>query len=230
MVASGPTMPDESTIEQCYELAEQHGLTDKFPPSIRRQFKRHTLEETPKPADRHFLRSEYFCLLSNRDVVEGAKAAADHAGFLCKIDSNGWDRDFRVVARANLASLNALAEAHAPQAVCLVVGGEVTCPVTGPGMGGRNQAFVLAAAPLIDGQTRVVLSAGTDGRDGNSPTSGAVADGQTLARARALGMDPAKYLAESESYHFFGTLGDTLDTGFTDNNVRDVRLWFHFAS
>jgi hydroxypyruvate reductase len=96
-------------------------------------------------------------------------------------------------------------------------------------MGGRNQAFVLYAAEKVGGRKRVVLSAGTDGRDGNSPTSGAVADGQTISRARALGLDPAQYMAESDSYHFFSSLGDTLDTGFTDNNVRDVRLFLDFG-
>jgi hydroxypyruvate reductase len=111
-----------------------------------------------------------------------------------------------------------------------VVGGEVTCPVTGPGMGGRNQAFVLEAVPQIAGRRRVVLSAGTDGRDGNSPTSGAVADGQTLSRAQVLGLDPAAYLAWSDAYSFFRSLGDTLDTGFTDNNVRDVRIWLDFGA
>jgi hydroxypyruvate reductase len=75
-----------------------------------------------------------------------------------------------------------------------------------------------------------VLSAGTDGRDGNSPSSGAVADGQTILRARALGLDPEQYLAASDSYYFFRTLGDTLDTGYTGNNVRDVRFWLDFGN
>ena len=114
--------------------------------------------------------------------------------------------------------------------VCLVVGGEVTCPVTGPGMGGRNQAFALYAAQQISGQRRVVLSAGTDGRDGNSPTSGAVADGQTVSRAKGRGLNADAYLAGSDAYSFFRTLGDTLDTGFTDNNVRDIRIWLDFGS
>ena len=74
-----------------------------------------------------------------------------------------------------------------------------------------------------------VLSAGTDGRDGNSPTSGAVADGQTVSRARGRGLDPDAYLLGSDAYSFFRTLGDTLDTGFTDNNVRDVRIWLDFG-
>jgi hydroxypyruvate reductase len=161
--------------------------------------------------------------------VEAAQAAAEKLGFVCAVDTNVWDADFRQVVDANLASLQALAAAHPGEPVCLVVGGEVTCPVTGPGTGGRNQTFVLYAAQKIAGQKRVVLSAGTDGRDGNSPTSGALADGQTICRARALGLDPGQYLAESDSYHFFRSLGDTLDIGFTDNNVRDVRLWLDFG-
>lgn len=229
MVASGPTMPDESTTKQAYAIADKNGLTAKFPPSIRKHFEQHTLEETPKPNDKRFSNSRYFCLLSNRDAVEAAKAVAENLGFVAEIDTNVWDADYQEVARTLLASLDALAQAHAAQPVCLVAGGEVTCAVTGLGMGGRNQAFVLYAAELITGQKRVVVSAGTDGRDGNSPASGAIADGQTLSRARALGLDPERYLAESDSYHFFRTLGDTLDIGFTDNNLRDLRILLHFG-
>jgi hydroxypyruvate reductase len=229
MVASGPTMPDESTTEQAYELAERHNLVRQFPASIRGFFERRELPETPKPGDPRFANSYYFCLLSNRDAVEAAVSAAAKLGFVAEMDRGTWDADYREVVRANVAALEALAQAHKGQPVCLVVGGEVTCPVTGLGMGGRNQSFALYAAQQIAGQRRVVLSAGTDGRDGNSPTSGAVADGQTVARAHSRGLDPAAYLAESDAYSFFRTLGDTLDTGFTDNNVRDVRLWLDFA-
>jgi glycerate 2-kinase len=229
MVASGPTMADESTVEQAYALVEEKGLAKQLPPSIRDYFEQHRLQETPKSGDERFQHSRYFCLLSNRDAVEAAKTAAERLGFAAEIDSHDWDAEYQQVVRANLASLEALAHAHPGQPVCLVAGGEVICPVTGPGMGGRNQAFVLYAAQCLAGQRRVVLSAGTDGRDGNSPTSGAVADGQTISRAQALGMDPAQYLAASDSYSFFRTLGDTLDVGFIDNNVRDVRVWLHFS-
>ena len=229
MIASGPTLPDESTAEKACTLAEQHHLVPKFPPRLRNHFEQRTLEETPKPGDERFVNSSYFCLLSNRDAVEAARAAAEKLGFICEIDGNIWDTDYQQLATANLASLEALGKVHPGQPVCLVAGGEVTCPVTGPGIGGRNQAFVLFAASLLSGQKRVVLSAGTDGRDGNSPTTGAVADGHTVSRAKALGLDPGKYLAESDSYSFFRTLGDTVDIGFTDNNVRDVRIWLDFG-
>jgi glycerate 2-kinase len=228
MVASGPTLPDESTVEEAYALAEQNGLVSQFPPNIRKRFLEHTLEETPKPGDPRWKNSHSFCLLSNRNAVEAAKAAGEKLGFVTEIDSNPWDLDSQQVAESNLASINALAEAHPGHAVCLIAGGEVTCRVTGSGVGGRNQAYVLQAARSIAGQPKVVLSAGTDGRDGNSPTSGAVADGQTVSRALALGMDPARYLADSDSYSFFRSLGDTVDIGYMDNNLRDVRIWLDF--
>jgi hydroxypyruvate reductase len=229
MVASGPTMPDESTVEQAYEIAEKHNLAPRFPASIRRFFEHRELPETPKPGDRRFANSRYFCLLSNRDAVAAALEAAGKLGFAAEIDLGLWDADYQQVVHSNVAALDILAEKCKGRPACLVVGGEVTCPVTGPGMGGRNQAFALYAAQQIAGRRRVVLSAGTDGRDGNSPTSGAVADGQTVTRAQGRGLDPAAYLAESDAYSFFRTLGDTLDTGFTDNNVRDVRLWLDFG-
>ena len=230
MVASGPTMPDESTAEQAYELAEQNNLARQFPASIRKYFERRELPETPKPGDARFAHSQYFCLLSNHDAVEAALTTAEKLGFAAELDRGIWDDDYQQVVHSSLDALDTLSRAHQGLPVCLVMGGEVTCPVTGPGMGGRNQAFVLYAAQKIAGKHRVVLSAGTDGRDGNSPTSGAVADGQSLSRAQALNLDPAAYLAESDSYSFFRTLGDTLDTGFTDNNVRDVRLWLDFGA
>jgi hydroxypyruvate reductase len=229
MVASGPTFPDPSTAEECYALAADNNITKRFPARIRKYFEDRTLKETPKPGDAQFSQSHYFRLLSNCDAVASASEAAKKMGLVTEVDQGPWDNDFRTVAAANSAALDDLAALHQGKAVCLVVGGEVTCPVTGHGVGGRNQAFVLHAAGLVAGRNRVVLSAGTDGLDGNSPAAGAVADGQSLARARARGLDPKRYLAESDSYHFFRTLGDTIEVGYTGNNVRDLRLWLDFG-
>ena len=225
MVASGPTMPDSSTVEECYALAADNHLVEHFASSIRHYFEQRSLQETPKQGDAAFRRSHYFRLLSNRDVVEAARDAAASAGLLAKVDDDTWDGDYREVTRANCAALDRLAAHHPGQPVCLVVGGEVTCPVTGKGEGGRNQAFALEAARLIAGRKRAVLSAGTDGRDGNSPAAGAIADGQTISRAAAASLDPAGYQTASDSYNFFKSLGDTIEIGYTGNNVRDLRLW-----
>jgi hydroxypyruvate reductase len=225
MVASGPTFPDASTVDECYALAVHNNLTERFPAPIRKYFEDRSLEETAKPGDVRFSQSHYFCLLSNRDAVASASETAKQMGLVTEIYGGPWDDDFRTLAAANSAALDDLAVRHPGKTVCLLVGGEVTCPVTGRGIGGRNQAFVLHAAGLVARRNRVVLSAGTDGVDGNSPAAGAVADGQTLARAQAQGLDRERYLAESDSYHFFRTLGDTIEVGYTGNNLRDLRLW-----
>jgi len=225
MVASGPTFPDSSTVDECYSLAESAGLIAQLPASIRRRFEQRDIEETPKPGDARFSRSHYCRLLSNCDAVEAARLAAEDAGFVAEAYRGEWDVDFREAAPAQSEALDALASKHAGHPVCLVAGGEVISPVTGSGTGGRNQAFALCAAGLIAGRNRAVLSAGTDGRDGNSPASGAVADGTTIERAKRLGLDAERALASSDAYPFFKALDDILETGYTGNNVRDVRVW-----
>jgi hydroxypyruvate reductase len=228
MVASGPTMPDESTAEQCYELAETNSLIEKLPATIRKHFEARTLEETPKLGGPQFARSRYFCLLRNQDALEAARAAAEDLGFIAEIDPADCNIHYRRVVEETLPRLDAMRLRHPGKPLCLIQGGEVISPVTGGGMGGRNQALVLCAAEAIAGSGRAVLSAGTDGRDGNSPAAGAVADGSTLARAKDLGLDAAAHLASSDSYRYFKALEDAIETGGTDNNVRDVRVWLDF--
>ncbi|MGC1492549.1 MAG: MOFRL family protein, partial [Candidatus Acidiferrum sp.] len=108
--------------------------------------------------------------------------------------------------------------------VAVIADGEVSSPVTGKGTGGRNAAFVLACVEKIAGRKIVVLSAGTDGIDGNSPAAGAVADGETFERGRAAGFDVQAAFGESDSHHYFASLGDAIVTGPTGNNLRDLRI------
>ena len=108
--------------------------------------------------------------------------------------------------------------------VCLLSGGEVTVKVANGGTGGRNQQFALACAAKISGEAITVLSAGTDGIDGNSPAAGAIVDGSTLDRARARGLDAETHLAGFNAYPFFQSVGDAVVTGPTGNNLRDLRV------
>jgi hydroxypyruvate reductase len=105
---------------------------------------------------------------------------------------------------------------------CLISGGEFSCPVRADGIGGRNLETVLRCA--LAERNVVILSAGTDGIDGNSPAAGAIAAETTLARARSLSLEPADFLARSDSYTFFEQLGDLIVTGPTGTNVRDLRI------
>ena len=221
-LASGPTMPDSTSVEDCYAIAAKHGLVAQFPASVRKLFERHALEETPKSDDPAFHRSRCWTVLSNSTLLDAAKSEAERHVFTVEVDNSCDDWDY---ARAADYLLNRLRELRTKSGrVCLLSGGEITVKVTNGGVGGRNQQFALACAQKIAGENITVLSAGTDGIDGNSTAAGAVADGTTIDRARSRGLDPAASLAGFNAYPFFDTLGDTIMTGPTGNNLRDLRI------
>lgn len=221
-LASGPTMPDSSTVEDCYKLAEKYDLLGQFPASTRELFVRHALEETPKSDDPIFHRSRWWTVLSNQTAIEQASAAAERAGFLVQVDNSCDDWDYSRAADYLIDRVRELRNQFSP--ACLISGGEVTVKVTNAGTGGRNQQFALACAEKIAGENVTVLSAGTDGIDGNSPAAGAVVDGSTVARARERGLDPHAALEKFDAYPFFKALGDAIETGPTGNNLRDLRI------
>ena len=221
-LASGPTMPDSTSTEDCYRIAEKHGLLQQFPHSSRELFERHALEETPKSDDQAFYRSRGWTILSNATALEEAKAAAERAGFAVHVDNSCDDWDYERAAEYLLKRLRELRE-ESPR-VCLISGGEVTVKVTNGGIGGRNQQFALSCAGKIAGENITVLSAGTDGVDGNSPAAGAVADGSTVTRAQSSGLEALAALEKFNAYPFFSALGDAVETGPTGNNLRDLRI------
>jgi glycerate 2-kinase len=221
-LASGPTMPDTTSVEDCYRIAEKHGLLTQLPHSARELFERHALEETPKSDNQAFYRSRWWTILSNQTAVEQAKAAAERAGFAVHVDNSCDDWDYERAAEYLLKCVRELKTKSAR--VCLISGGEVTVKVTNGGIGGRNQQFALACAAKIAGQNIAVLSAGTDGVDGNSPAAGAVADGSTVARAQVKKLNARAALEKFDAYPFFNALGDAIETGPTGNNLRDLRI------
>ncbi len=221
-LASGPTMPDSSTVEDCYQLAKKYDLLNQFPASTRELFARQALEETPKSDDPVFHDSRWWTVLSNQTAIEEASVAARRAGFLVHVDNSCDDWDYERAAEHLLSRLRESRKQFSP--ACLISGGEVTVKVTKAGIGGRNQQFALACAEKIAGENITVLSAGTDGVDGNSSAAGVVVDGTTLDRARERGLDARVALEEFDAYPFFKALGDTIETGPTGNNLRDLRV------
>lgn len=221
-LASGPTMPDSTSAEDCYRIAEKHQLLERLPRSTRELFERRALEETPKSDDQAFYRSRFWTILSNGKALEHAREAAEHAGFTAYVDNSCDDWDYDLAADHLLKRLRELRQ-QSPR-VCLLSGGEVTVKVTNGRVGGRNQQFALACATRIAEESITVLSAGTDGIDGNSSAAGAVVDGSTLARARALGLDAEAALRTFNAYSLFHALGDAIEIGSTGNNLRDLRI------
>jgi glycerate 2-kinase len=138
------------------------------------------------------------------------------------VDNSCDDWDYERSADYLLKRVRELNRQASP--VCLISGGEVTVRVTNGGVGGRNQQFALACAAKIAGENITLVSAGTDGVDGNSPAAGAVADGNTLERARERGLNADAALKKFDAYPFFSALGDAIEIGPTGNNLRDLRI------
>ncbi|MBV9573007.1 MAG: DUF4147 domain-containing protein [Acidobacteriales bacterium] len=221
-LASGPTMPDSTSTEDCYAIAAKYHLLEQFPQSVRELFQRRALEETPKSGDPTFQRSRWWTVLSNASLLEAAGAEAAKQGFMVEVDNACDDWDYIRARDYLLARLKELRSKS--QRVCLLSGGEVTVKVTGGGTGGRNQQFALACVPKIAGENITVLSGGSDGIDGNSAAAGAIADGTTMQRSQARGLDSEAFLSGFNSFAFFDALGDTIVTGATGNNLRDLRI------
>lgn len=128
------------------------------------------------------------------------------------------------------------AEPTGARGLCLISGGEPVVQLgPHPGQGGRNQQLVLSALEFLagrlgNGQTAgkfpdfCLLSAGTDGEDGNTTVAGAIIDGEFIARCLALRLDPTPYLGGNDAYHFFETHGGLVRTGPTGTNVGDLRI------
>jgi glycerate 2-kinase len=221
-LASGPTMPDSTAVEDCYSIASKYDMVERFPPLVRELFQRRALDETPKSGDPEFNRSRWWTVLSNSTVTEAAKADAERLGFHAEVDNTCDDWDYLRARDYLLGRLRGLRETF--EKVCLISGGEITVTVKNGGVGGRNQQFALSCAEKIAGEAITILSAGTDGLDGNSPAAGALVDGTTSARGKKLGLDTETYLDGFNAYPFFQAIEDAITTGPTGNNLRDLRL------
>jgi glycerate 2-kinase len=226
-LASGPTLPDPATVSDACGVVRRYGLLSKLPPSIRTRFEHpDSVPETPKAGDPAFdsRRAAFQILLGRHDLFHSAHHASESAEFITVCDNTTDNWPVEKAVDFLLAQLEALKQANPGKSVALIADGEVSSPVTGDGIGGRNLAFVLDCVSKIAGRKIAVLSAGTDGVDGSSPAAGAVADGESLARAQSLGLDPADYFRRSDSYTFYRKMGDTIETGPTGNNLRDLRI------
>jgi len=223
-LASGPTIGDPTTIADAMRVVEEYELEGRLPGPLRQWIRDGKMPETPKPGDAAFANAHFVVLLGVDDVFHPAHRAAEAAGCItcCDNSTDNWPVD--VAAEYLLEQLEELRSTHLGQRVALIADGEVGSRVTGNGIGGRNSAFVLACVEKIAGRRIAVLSAGTDGIDGNSPGAGAVADGMSGARAEAAGLKAAEFFERSDAFTFFELLGDAIVTGPTGNNLRDLRI------
>lgn len=223
-LASGPTQPDPTTRDQVARIIERYSLRERLPKLLMDWIERGEMPETPKPRDPTFANADFRVVLGMHEMFHAAHRIADAEDCEAFCDNSTDDWPVEQAADELLGQLEKLAATNPHKAIALIADGELSSQVTGDGLGGRNSAFVLACAERIAGKPITVLSCGTDGIDGNSVAAGAVADGETTARAESAGMKARDYFARSDSHRFFAALGDDVTTGLTGNNLRDFRL------
>ena len=229
VIASGPTAPDPSTYREAMEVIAQYRLAASIPPSVAAIIARGAqglIPETPKEGHPVFRNVKNIIIGSNALAVDAAQQAAADLGYEAEVISTTLSGEAAVVARDLAGRALEVRRALGPgRRVCLLAGGETTVTVNGGGLGGRNTELALAfALEVRDLKGITLLSAGTDGTDGPTDAAGALADGQTVARALGLGLDPGSSLADHDSYTFFKKLDDLVITGPTGTNVMDIQL------
>jgi glycerate 2-kinase len=223
-LASGPTLYDPSTIADVERIVAQYDLRKRFPERLVRWLDARDMPETPKSGGQAFANAHFQLLLGMDDLFHAAHHAAEACGYATRCDNSTDDWPVSKAGDALLQQLEEWQRMNKGQRVAIIADGELSSPVTGEGVGGRNSAFALDIAGKIAGRHITVLSAGTDGIDGNSPAAGAVADGETVERAKAAGLDREQAFRESDAYTFFAKLEDAIVTGPTGNNLRDLRI------
>lgn len=228
VIASGPTVPDTSTYADAWQILEGHDLVDKVPEAIARHLHAGmsgSVPETPKPGDAIFDRTYNLVIGSNEIAARAAIERARVRGLSTLLLSTFVEGEARDVASVLAAVAREVAHSGHPiqRPACIVASGETTVTVRGQGRGGRNQELALAAAlKLVDLTGAAVASVATDGSDGPTDAAGAFATETTVERARARGLEPARFLADNDSYRFFDQLGDLIITGPTNTNVNDL--------
>lgn len=236
-VASGPTLAAPPDAPGVADIVARHGLASRLPASVVRALEEAGTRSHVQPSPE--AQRTFHVLLDNESACGAAVRAARARGFAVEyardiVGQHVEEGAAELVSR--LLALHAREGAAGARGVCLISGGEFSCPVRGGGTGGRNSETALRVAFEFDEKVlmavgaglvpkhSVALCAGTDGIDGNSPAAGALADETTVRRAQALGLDARKSLDESDAYSLFERLGDSADTGPTGTNVRDVRI------
>jgi glycerate 2-kinase len=228
VIASGPVVPDSSTFHHAKAVLKRYGIWDRAPKSVRERIEKGVIgeiDETPKSGDPSFQKDITELVGTNLQALEAAEKEAKSQGYRPLILSAMVEGETREVAKMHAGiAKQILTSGHPiPAPACVLFGGETTVTLQGDGKGGRNMEFVLASALALDGQKHVViLSGGTDGTDGPTDAAGAIADGNTVARSRTNGLDPADHLRRNDAYPFFQSLGDLVITGPTRTNVMDI--------
>ncbi len=231
IIASGPTVPDESTFDDACKVIGKYSLEDKIPDSVCKLLKKGQsgeARENPKQGDKVFANTQNVIIGSNKIALEAAKEKAADLGYNTIILSSMVQGESKEAAIFFSAIAKEVCHTGTPlsKPACIIAGGETTVTIKGSGKGGRNQEFALSAAMEIEGYDGIViLSAGTDGTDGPTDATGAIVDSNTCTVAREkFCLKSEDFLSKNDSYNFFNKTGEHIITGPTLTNVMDIMI------
>lgn len=221
LVASGPTIADPTTLARAREIVGKYRIV--APAAVARALA-DPANETPSADALGLAGSEVRVLARARDALAGAAALAGSLGYEAILLGDDLEAEARHLGAGHAALARRLSAEGGPPRL-LLSGGETTVSVAeSGGRGGRNLEYLLGLAIALDGAMGIsAIACDTDGIDGRSDAAGAIVLPDTLARARASGLDPADHLERNDSHAFFAALGDLVITGPTRTNVNDFR-------
>ena len=229
VIASGPTVPDDSTFAAALDVLSRRGGASRYPSPVVARLDRGArgeIAETPKTGDSRLARATARVIGPQRGALEGARAAAAALGYSVHVVTEPVTGEARDAAASHMAAVRDLLPSLRRPA-CVISSGETTVTVVGTGRGGRNQEFAFAMARALSGGREEVAAAsiGTDGIDGPTDAAGAFVDASTFERAAGAGLtSPDAFLLDNNTYVFFDRLGDLIRTGPTDTNVGDLQV------
>jgi glycerate-2-kinase len=221
VIGSGPTVGETSTPADALAILERYRIA--IPESARAHLARG--EGCPAPDDPRLARTENHIIAAPQISLEAAAKAARKAGYAPMILGDSLEGEAREVGIVMAGIARQVLTHGEPVArpCALLSGGETTVTLKGTGRGGRNVEFLLSLAIALGGLPVHAIACDTDGVDGAEEVAGAVCTPDTLARARAAGLNPLSELANNNAHGFFEALGDQVITGPTLTNVNDFR-------
>ncbi len=225
LVATGPTIPDESTPQHALDIVAQYGLL--LPAGVIDHLMSPEAA-APRPSDEVFARNRHHIVASAQLSLKAASKLAEESGIRAVILSDAIEGESRDIASMHTAIARSIASHGEPfeRPVLLLSGGETTVTLNpDSGRGGRNTEFALAAAIALRGFDVQLLAADTDGIDGTGDNAGAFADGGTFARMTQATLGPGRLLGTNDSYKAFEAIGDLFKPGPTGTNVNDFRAF-----
>jgi glycerate 2-kinase len=222
IIASGPTVPDDSTLQNCIEILEKYKISPDY--TIEKALE-DTKNETADYTDPIFSNKSYQLIATPEKALDAAQEYWENAGFHVHNLGATIDGDTNKAAKEHIKKTLSLL----PRPLALISGGETTVKVTGEGKGGPNTQFVLQSAICLNGLKDIyVMAYDTDGIDGSENNGGAIYDPETLKRAEKQNLNPHEHLENNDSYSFFKTLDDLIITGPTHTNINDYRVILAF--